>query len=119
MIDAINEFEADQNKRLLEIISGHYTKEGDTFSFELDQLPVEVRRQLQDYVSKVILERKQEIKEVERKRKRREADQRRREKQKQMKQLEQQQQREMENQINLERVQKQSQGQEQNNFIHG
>ena len=43
MIEAINEFDAEQNKNLLEILEGNYTKEDDTFSFELDSLPLNVK----------------------------------------------------------------------------
>ena len=58
MIEAINEFDAEQNKNLLEILEGNYTKEDDTFSFELDSLPLNVKQKLHNYVSKIIKERK-------------------------------------------------------------
>jgi hypothetical protein len=74
MIEANNEFDAEQNKHLLDILEGNYTKEDDTFSFELDLLPRPVKLKLHNFVSKIIKDKKNFNKEQERKRKRREAD---------------------------------------------
>ena len=80
MIAAISEFDADQNNDLLKILEGNYTKEDDTFSFELDQLPHNIKMKLHTYVNKIIKEKADYQKEQERKKRRRQADQKRREK---------------------------------------
>ena len=85
MITAISEFDGDQNKILLQILEGNYTQENDTFSFELDLLPDNIKIKLHTYVNKIIKEKAEEQRQQERKKKRREADQKRREKYKQQK----------------------------------
>lgn len=90
----INQFDDNQNSRLLEILEGHYTRgageEGHTVEFDLQTIPPQVRKALVNFVHECKNERMKEMemkqkeielrqKEEKRKEKRRLADSKRRE----------------------------------------